>query len=129
MFIITAEGIGETYGLGVISLADGSFRQILTETQEPFYSFNQFDYGQPNFRFIAGGTEAIWYSSRSGFGQLYLYDTTNGQEIRALTSGPGEVFDIIHVDEAERMVYFSAGGREAGRNPNYRYLYRVSLDG
>lgn len=129
LYIITAEGVGETYGLGAISLADGSFRQILTETYEPFYSFNQFDFGQPNFRFIDGGTEAIWYSSRTGFGHLYLYDTATGQEIRRLTAGPGEVFDIIHVDETARVVYFSAGGREAGRNPNYRHLYRVSLDG
>ena len=129
VYIITAEGVGETYGIGKISLSNGSFRQIVTETQEPFYSFNQFDLGQPNFRLLLESNEIIWYSSRSGFGQLYLYDCNTGEEIRTLTSGPGEVFDIIHVDETERVVFFSAGGRENGRNPNYRHLYKVSLDG
>lgn len=41
----------------------------------------------------------------------------------------GVVFDIIRVDEAERVVYFTAGGREDGRNPYYAHLYRASCDG
>ena len=39
------------------------------------------------------------------------------------------MFDIHALDEDAREVYFTAGGREAGRDPYYRYLYRASLDG
>ena len=35
----------------------------------------------------------------------------------------------MHVDEAGRWLYFTAVGREAGRDPYYPHLYRVSLDG
>jgi dipeptidyl aminopeptidase/acylaminoacyl peptidase len=39
------------------------------------------------------------------------------------------VVDIVHVDEARRLVYFTAVGRESGRDPYYKHLYRVALDG
>ena len=39
------------------------------------------------------------------------------------------VRELVHVDENNSTVYFTAGGREAGRDPYYRHLYRVSLNG
>jgi len=38
------------------------------------------------------------------------------------------VLQIVHVDEKERTVYFTASGREKG-NPYFQYLYRIGLDG
>ncbi|NML87458.1 prolyl oligopeptidase family serine peptidase [Sphingobium sp. TB-6] len=37
--------------------------------------------------------------------------------------------DLLRVDEASRILYFTATGRERGRNPYYRHLYSVGLDG
>src|SRR3546814_18576307 len=39
------------------------------------------------------------------------------------------VFDIYHIDESRRTLYFTAGGRETGVDPYYRHLYRVDFDG
>jgi dipeptidyl aminopeptidase/acylaminoacyl peptidase len=39
------------------------------------------------------------------------------------------VFDLLRVDEARRLAYFTAGSQNAGENPYFRYLYSVSLDG
>src|SRR3546814_311685 len=39
------------------------------------------------------------------------------------------VFDIHHIDESRRTLYFTAGGRETGVDPYYRHLYRVDFDG
>jgi dipeptidyl aminopeptidase/acylaminoacyl peptidase len=49
--------------------------------------------------------------------------------LRQLSTGPYNVAGIAHVDEDERWLYFTALGREEGRDPYYPHLYRVRLDG
>lgn len=46
-----------------------------------------------------------------------------------MTTGEFVVRDIQHVDEASRLVYFTAAGREEDRDPYFRHLYRAPLDG
>lgn len=46
----------------------------------------------------------------------------------SLTAGDWAVIDIIEVDEVRQQVYFTGGGREPGRDPYLRHLYRVSFD-
>lgn len=75
------------------------------------------------------GSEALWMSERDGWGHLYLYDQARGAVKRQVTRGPWVVREICHVDEATRTVFFTAGGREPGRDPYLRHLYRVGLDG
>ncbi|MEX1158781.1 MAG: DPP IV N-terminal domain-containing protein [Thermomicrobiales bacterium] len=75
------------------------------------------------------GSEALWHSQRAGWGHLYLYDTGRGEVKRQLTSGPWVVRELVYVDEDERVVFFTAGGRETVQNPYQRLLCRVSLDG
>lgn len=75
------------------------------------------------------GDEAIWYSDRDGWSHLYLYDLTTGQVKSQITRGDWVVTDLLHVDEDSRTLYFTAAGKEAGRNPYYRHLYSVSMDG
>ncbi len=85
--------------------------------------------GTSNVRAFADGSRVIWYSQRDGWGHLYLYDAENGSLIRQLTAGDCEVSNVEHVDEAAGLVYFTAMGREANRDPYYGHLYRVSLEG
>jgi dipeptidyl aminopeptidase/acylaminoacyl peptidase len=37
--------------------------------------------------------------------------------------------DILAIDEKRREIYYSGGGREPGRDPYYRHLYKSRLDG
>jgi dipeptidyl aminopeptidase/acylaminoacyl peptidase len=80
-------------------------------------------------REICDGDAVTWFSSRSGWGHLYLLDAQTGEERCQLTSGAWNVRDIVQVDEAGRWIYFTANGREADRDPYYRHLYRCSFDG
>jgi dipeptidyl aminopeptidase/acylaminoacyl peptidase len=82
-----------------------------------------------NVRILGDGSELIWYSTRDGWGHLYLYDGTSGELRNQITSGPWVVHQIVHADEDGRWVHFLAGGREEGRDPYLRHLYRVQLDG
>ena len=68
-------------------------------------------------------------SERSGWAQLYLVRPDDPDGGIPLTRGDWEVLDIAHVDAIERTILLTGVGRERDRNPYYRALYRVPLDG
>ncbi len=77
---------------------------------------------------INSGKELIQWSERSGWGQLYLYES-NGSLKNAITNGAYHVDRIVNVDEKNRVLYFIAQGVNKNENPYYSHLYRVNLDG
>ncbi|MHB8647643.1 MAG: S9 family peptidase [Thermomicrobiales bacterium] len=77
-----------------------------------------------------GNSEAVtWWSQRSGWGHLSLYDVATGKMKAQLTAGAWTVRDTVRVDAEHGWVFFTAGGREQGRDPYFRHLYRCTLDG
>ncbi|WP_292541019.1 DPP IV N-terminal domain-containing protein [Mesorhizobium sp.] len=76
-----------------------------------------------------GGGRLVILSERDGRAHLYLYDVPSGKLVRQLTSGPWSVVDLAAVDPHNRMVFFSAAGREPGRDPYLWHFYSVSLEG
>lgn len=74
-----------------------------------------------------GGELAI--SERSGWAQLYFVQPGDPDGGIPLTRGDWEVLDIAHLDAKERTLLVTGVGRERDRNPYYRALYRVTLDG
>jgi dienelactone hydrolase len=80
-------------------------------------------------RAVDDGKLVIWHSEEDGWAHLYLYDGITGELKHQITSGPWVVRGIEHVDELERIIYFSASGMEDGRDPYLRHLYRVNFDG
>lgn len=77
---------------------------------------------------LNGGKELVHWSERDGWAHLYLYDG-NGNLKNRITKGAWHVDQIVKIDEANRVVYFTANGREIGEIPYYEHLYRVNLDG
>ena len=77
---------------------------------------------------LADGRELIHWSERDGWAHLYLYDDQGNLKNR-ITRGPWHVEEILKVDEKNRVVYFTANGRNADENPYYEHLYKVNLDG
>jgi dipeptidyl aminopeptidase/acylaminoacyl peptidase len=75
------------------------------------------------------GNEIVWVSERDGWRHLYLFDGRSGAIRRQLTRGEWVVREVLRVDEAKREVWFTASGMDAGRDPYFRQLFRVSLDG
>ena len=107
----------------------GKSRRILEETAPTFVELNLNSGGIPNWRVVNANREVIWFSERDGWGHLYLVDAATGAVKNRITEGPWIVNDLLHVDETARQVYFTARGREQGRDPYFRYLYRVGMDG
>ncbi|QJD94496.1 prolyl oligopeptidase family serine peptidase [Mucilaginibacter robiniae] len=77
---------------------------------------------------VNDGKELVEWSERDGWAHFYLYDD-NGNLKNQITSGSFHCDDIVNVDSKNRVLYFTASGREPGQNPYYQHLYRVNLDG
>src|SRR3546814_1185945 len=109
-----------------IDVTTGVLRMPIAEPTNGFLKLGAELYKQPNSRIIAGGSQAIWYSERSGFGHLYLYDLTTAEMINPITAGDWPVRDVLEVDEEKGRIYLTASGREPG-DPYQRRVYRVDI--
>jgi dipeptidyl-peptidase 4 len=106
---------------------NGQTREILNDSG-PTYIEANLDYASlPNAKVLKNG-DIIWFSEKKGYGHLYLFDK-EGKQKSAITSGNWSVRKLLFVDENKSLVYITAEGREAGRDPYYRHLYKVNLNG
>lgn len=112
--------------LRVANANTGEVRDVLRE--EVATQFESGD-GDQNWRVLPASNEVIWFSERDDWGQLYLYDLTSGTLKNKITSGEGTVLDIQRIDAKSRTIWFVAAGKEKGRDPYFRHLYRVGMDG
>jgi len=104
----------------------GSIREVMTETVPKFYESGN---GKINWHFLAKSSEILWFSERDNWGNLYLYDLATGKLKNQITHGPGNVTQVLYVDEDARVIYFVGVGREKDRDPYFEYFYRVNFDG
>lgn len=72
--------------------------------------------------------ELIWFSQRSGFAHLYLYDLKTGELKNAITSGEWSIRDAIYFNATRREVFVQIMGRVAERDFYYREIARVNVD-
>lgn len=110
----------------IADTATGEVRDVFEEKVATQYESGQ---GEINWRYFPATNEAIWYSERDDWGHLYMYDLTTGKPKWQITKGPFVVTRISRIDAANRVVFFEANGREAGRDPYFSHLYRVDFDG
>jgi dipeptidyl aminopeptidase/acylaminoacyl peptidase len=127
-YVLTTADYLATAALVEIAPGTQTVRVVLKEHLTPRADLNTSYYNPPNVYLTKDARELIWFSQRDGWGHLYLYDVATGKLENQITKGAWLVRDIVHVDEARRVIYFTASGREAG-NPYYRYLYRIGFDG
>jgi dipeptidyl-peptidase-4 len=112
--------------LRVADTATGAIREVMEETSPTQFESGA---GRVNWHYLPGSNEVIWFSERSGWGHLYLYDLATGKLKNQITSGDWTVLQVLRVDEKTRVIYFTAGGREKGRDPYFAHFYRVGFDG
>ncbi len=78
--------------------------------------------------------ELIWYSGRSGWAHLYLYELSTGTLKNIITKkdSPTDqgwlVRNLLHFDADRRELFIQTAGRVAGRNPYYCDICRVNID-
>lgn len=112
--------------LRVADASTGAVRDVLAETVSTFYESGN---GRVNWRYLPQSNEIIWFSERDNWGQLYLYDLQTGRLKNQITTGEGNVTQLLKVDESRRVLYFLGVGRQKDPNPYYVCLYRIGFDG
>ena len=112
--------------LRVADTETGEIRTVYHEHAPTYYESGQ---DKVNWRYLPATNEFLWYSERSDWGQMYLYDLATGQLKNQITHGDGPVTQVLHVDEKNRVLYFLATGKEKGRDPYFTHYYRVNFDG
>ena len=115
--------------IAILRIADantGDVRDVLREDVA-----TQFESGDnvANWRVLPGTNEVIWFSERDDWGQLYLYDLTTGTLKSKITTGDGPVLSVERVDAKARTIWFVAAGKIPGRDPYFRHLYRIGMNG
>ena len=105
----------------VADTATGKVQKLIEERSNVWMT-------QKPLRLVGNGKEMLWWSERDGWGHFYLYDG-QGRLKNQITAGEYVTDQIASVDEKSRMLYFTANGHEAGEDPYFTHLYRISLDG
>jgi len=112
--------------LRVADAATGKVRDVLEEKVATYYESGN---DAANWRVLPASNEVIWFSERDNWGQLYLYDLQTGRLKNQITTGEGNVTQLVKVDEKNRLLYFRGVGKEKGRDPYFVHYYRIGFDG
>jgi dienelactone hydrolase len=110
-------------------IADTKTGEVRTVFHEDVPTYYESGNGAVNWRYLPDTHEAIWFSERNNWGNLYLYDLADGKLKHAITTGEGNVTEVLKVDPKTRTVWFRGVGRTPGVNPYYQQFWKVSLDG
>ncbi len=112
--------------LRVADAATGAVREVFDEKVKTWFESG---INAINWRYLPGSNEVLWWSQRSNWGHLYLYDLSTGKLKRAVTSGDWNVAEVARIDEKTRTLWFHGVGREAGRDAYFQHFYKAGLDG
>ncbi|WP_074653707.1 S9 family peptidase [Terriglobus roseus] len=112
--------------LRMADVATGKVRDVLHEEVPTYFESGA---GRVNWRYLSKRNEILWFSERSDWGQLYLYDAGTGQLKHPVTTGDWNVAQVMRVDEVTGDILLQGVGHEKGWDPYYAALYRTNLEG
>ena len=106
----------------------GATRVLFEETSATHIDLG-FEFESPAYLVPVPETnELIWFSERSGWAHLYLYNLDNGEVKNCITSGDWLVREVLHFDSEKRELFIQVAGRVKDRDPYYREICRVNID-
>jgi dipeptidyl-peptidase 4 len=106
----------------LVNAETGALSVLFSEETWPYFN-NEYS----RLSVLNEGEDIIWWSERTGWGQLYLYDG-RGNLKNQITNGYFVTGRVEQIDTLGRMIYFEAFGREEGVHPYYSMKYKVSID-
>lgn len=80
------------------------------------------------FEYLEKDEIAFLTSEKSGWNQLYQLDWKSGK-IKHLAPGDYVVHEIKSIDKKNKIIYFTASGKEKDINPYFEFLYKINFDG
>jgi len=122
LIVIRKDRLSKNLDVCSVDTETGSVSVLFSETSSPYFN-NEYS----KLSVLNEGKDLIWWSERTGWGQLYLYDG-KGNLKNQITKGYFVTGRIEKIDTAGRIVYFEAFGREDGVHPYYSMKYKASFD-
>lgn len=114
----------QVYRVLELSALTGRVRTLIEETSDKYVNYVR------HFRHdLADGRHIIWMSERDNWEHLYMVDRTGQTPPRQITRGKWYVRQVQRVDEANRLIYFSANGMHPDEDPYLIRYYRIGFDG
>lgn len=111
-----------------LQIADANNGKVTSIHKEEVDTYYESGVNNENWKVLFDSNEFIWYSEKTNWGHIYLYDLETKALKNQITSGDFLVKQVKNIDEKNRQIYFSAGGKEEG-NPYHNYYYKVNFDG
>lgn len=106
-----------------VDAASGQVK-ILTEDRADTYV----DYYGHHWSYIPDWGTHFWTADETGYAHVYAIDAETGER-RQITSGSWRARSVAGVDKRDGAVLIVGSGREPGRDPYLRTLYRLSRNG
>lgn len=106
----------------LVDAETGALSVLFSEETWPYFN-NEYS----RLSVLNEGNDIIWWSERTGWGQLYLYDG-KGKLKNQITDGYFVTGRVERIDTLGRMLYFEAFGKEDGVHPYYSMKYKAPID-
>ena len=101
----------------------GETEALWSETSKPYFNVMNSYLGVIN-----NGEEYIWWSERTGWGQLYRYDS-GGNLMNRITDSHYIAGSVAAIDTTAQTIYYEGFGKEENRNPFHAHHYKIDFDG
>jgi len=111
-----------------LRIADSQTGDIRTVLDEKVNTFYESGVNKVNWHVLPRRQEVLWYSQRSNWGHLYMYDLKTSRLKYQITKGDWNVLQVRYIDRKDKKIYFTGSCREDG-NPYYHYLYSIDFSG
>ena len=82
----------EAFSYSVAHASSGEVHKVLDESTPTFFESGN---GRVNWRYLPATNEMIWFSEQDNWGQLYLHDGDTGKLKNKITSGEGNVTQLL----------------------------------
>ena len=109
----------------IADVETGEVRTVMNETVKTYFESG---HAAVDWKYLPKSNELLWFSQRSDWGHLYLYDLKTGSLKSQVTTGEWNVYTVPKVDEEKRVIYFTGMGHEKG-DPYFHYFYKIGFDG
>ena len=106
----------------------GSTRVLIEETSKTFVKMCHSGLEFPLLLPLPETDELIWFSERTGWGHLYLYDLNTGELKHSITEGEWLVREVLHYDAKNREILVQTAARDPNISPYYRDICKVNID-
>ena len=132
-FFIDVERGAKSVSVVEFDTHTGDTRVLFKETSDTFITLRSNIIDVPSFLPLPESNELIWFSERTGWGHLYLYDLDTGElkhQITGVGSAGGDwrVRDILHYAAERREILVQTSARDKSYSPYYRDICLINID-